>query len=100
MSGDELVKNSQSVHSFNVRSVHPGHKILENTQIINGRYLNNLDLDETRKVAVIGKLVKEKLFEDEGAVSKELNVGGTIYKVIGVFFDSGGEWEMKHPKHF
>jgi len=96
LSGDQLVKYGQSVHSFNVRSVHPGHKILENTQIINGRYLNDLDLDETRKVAVIGKLVKEKLFEEESAVGKELNIGGTIYKVIGVFFDSGGEWEMKN----
>ncbi len=97
ISSSELVKYKKNVLSLNTRSVHPGHKILENTDIINGRYLNQNDLDEYRKVAVIGKIAKKQLFgDDEEAIGKEIQIGQIVYKVIGVFYDTGGENEMKN----
>jgi hypothetical protein len=36
---------------------------------------NDLDLEENRKVMVIGKVVKEALFGDEPAVGKEIRRG-------------------------
>jgi len=95
LSGDQLIKYKHEALSFNVRSVHPGHKVLENTLMIEGRYLNDTDIEENRKVAVIGKLAKKQLFEDEEAIGKEISIGEIIYKVVGVFYDSGGESEMK-----
>ena len=95
LSGDQLIKYGKEALAFNVRSVHPGHKILENTQMIKGRYLNETDIDESRKIAVIGKLVDEELFGEEESIGKEITIGEIIYKVVGVFYDSGGENEMK-----
>ena len=95
LSGDQLIKYNKEALSFNVRSVHPGHKVLENTQMIQGRYLTDKDISEYRKIAVIGKLVKEELFGEEEAIGKEISIGEIIYKVVGVFYDSGGENEMK-----
>lgn len=96
LSGDKVVKYKDKALSYNVRSVHPGHKVLENTIIMSGRYLNDQDIVDRRKVAVIGKIIKENLFGDEDAIGAEINVGGIVYRVIGVFRDTGGEWEMRN----
>jgi hypothetical protein len=74
LSGDRTVTYGDKNLSFSIRSVHPGHKFLENTIMIKGRYLNETDLKEVRKVAVIGKIVKESLFGEEEAIGKEINV--------------------------
>jgi putative ABC transport system permease protein len=56
-----------------------------------GRKVNPLDLDENRKVVVIGTAVAERLFEkDEDPVGKEVRVKDVVMKVVGVFYDKGG----------
>ena len=54
-----------------------------------GRYINQLDIKEKKKSAVIGRLVAKDLFKGEEAVGKYINVGSTAFKVIGVFQDDG-----------
>lgn len=93
--GTKFVKYKKNVQSLNVRSVHPDHKVLENTEVFQGRYINDLDIESNRKIAVIGKVAKSLLFGDEDAIGKEIAIGKLNYKVVGVFFDSGGEDEMK-----
>ncbi len=95
LSGDQVTKYKKEALSYSVRSVHPGHKILENTVMTEGRYITEKDLAESRKVAVIGKIVKKELMGDDPAINAEISIGGIIYKVVGVFYDSGGENEMK-----
>jgi putative ABC transport system permease protein len=81
------------VASFEVRAVHPGHRYLENTSIREGRFLNPLDLSERRKVAVIGPAVVTRLFKDVNPLGEWLEIGGRMYRVVGVFEDAGGEEE-------
>ncbi|MGB0423394.1 MAG: ABC transporter permease, partial [Flavobacteriales bacterium] len=47
--------------NFGVRCVHPGHLELERSNMTNGRYINNYDVAEERKVAVLGQNVLEDL---------------------------------------
>ncbi len=65
----------------------PDHWILENITYINGRFLNDQDIKEYRKVAVMGRPVKEALFHDEDAIGKYISVDGIPFKIIGVFED-------------
>ncbi|TCP24383.1 putative ABC transport system permease protein [Tenacibaculum skagerrakense] len=81
--------------SYNLRAVHPDHQFLEKTNIIDGRYINELDLQQASKVIVIGRLVKEDLFGERPALGKQVNVNGISYKVIGVFTDDGGDNEER-----
>ena len=55
-----------------------------------GRRINPLDLDEIRKVVVIGTAVAERLF-DKGVdpVGKDVRVKDVVMKVAGVFYDKG-----------
>ncbi|MFN7117860.1 MAG: ABC transporter permease [Saprospiraceae bacterium] len=95
-SGDQTVSYDNKKLSFPVRSVHPDHQYLENTIMIEGRYINQLDIKEFRKSAVIGKIIKRDLFGEAGdAIGKEINIGGIIYKIVGVYEDTGSEDEMR-----
>jgi len=81
--------------SYGIRSTTPEHQILERTIMSNGRYLNSDDISERRKVAVIGKLVKEDLFKSQDPIGQYVSISGFSFKVIGVFKDDGNEREMR-----
>lgn len=82
-------------YNFQVRSVHPDHQILENTAIDKGRYINEIDIKDYRKSAVIGKLVAEEVFPHEEPIGKYIQIGGISFQVVGVFSDTGGDDEMR-----
>ena len=77
--------------SYDIVCCHPDYGFVENLEIINGRFLNDLDIDDYRKSTAIGIIVKEALFKDEPAVGKYIKVSGVPFKVVGVFSDIGGE---------
>ena len=82
--------------AFDVRSVHPDHQVLENTIITKGRFLNEIDIKEYRKVCVIGKIVAEDFFNDgKDPIAEYLTIKGTDYKIVGIFRDEGHESEMR-----
>ena len=81
--------------NYSVTAVHPDHQLLEKTIIDEGRYINQLDINESSKVIVIGRLIKSDLFGEKPALGKRVNVGGISYKVIGIFSDDGGDNEER-----
>jgi putative ABC transport system permease protein len=93
--GEQRVRVGDKGASFDVRSVHPGHQFLENTEIIGGRYLNDTDIAQKRKVAVIGIPVAEFLWGSTAVVGEWLEVNKVSFQVVGVFDDEGGEGELR-----
>jgi putative ABC transport system permease protein len=81
--------------SYSVRAVHPDHQYLENTKIKEGRYINQLDIDNKSKIIVIGRLVEEDLFLKTTALGKYLSLNGLQYKIVGTFEDDGGDNEER-----
>lgn len=75
--------------AFAVRSCLPDHQMLENAALIAGRFINKIDIDEFRKVCVIGIPVKKVLFPDQDPVNSFIEVDGISFKVVGVFKDPG-----------
>ncbi len=94
--GNLTISYKNEYGAFSVRAVHPDHKFLENTELVKGRFLNTVDLDKNRKVAVIGQVVKDGLFKDVEALGEYISVNGIAFKVVGVYTDSGGENEMRN----
>ena len=93
LGGQFTVSYGKVVTSFDVRSVHPGHRFLENTEITEGRYINELDVAERRKVVVIGPVAVERLFKGKSPMGEWISVKGVMFRVVGVFKDDGGESE-------
>lgn len=93
--GNLTVSYKGVTSSFNVRCVHPDHQYLEKTIVTSGRFINPLDIEEFRKVAVIGDKVKAQLFRGEPAVGRYIRVNGVPFQVVGEFTDEGGEGELE-----
>jgi putative ABC transport system permease protein len=56
-----------------------------------GRYLNDMDIREHRKVCVIGKKVYKDLFKGGGdPCGKKIRVDSTYFEVVGVDYATGG----------
>ena len=97
LSGSYLTEWEGKSLQINIRSVHPDHQYLEGTIMTDGRYFNETDIKENRKVCLIGKLSKEELMgKDMGSVvGQYLNIHGTTFKIIGEFIDKGADHEMR-----
>lgn len=80
--------------SFDIFAVSPDYKHVESLVIMEGRYLNEIDEDDFRKVVVLGRLVEEALFKGEDPVGKYIKVSGVPFKVIGTFDDPGGDRDL------
>jgi putative ABC transport system permease protein len=93
--GNLTVAYGKETSSYNVRSVHPDHQFLEKTIVTEGRFINELDLREFRKVAVIGARVKQQLFKDAAAIGEYIEVNAIPFRVVGVFTDEGSEGELE-----
>ena len=56
-----------------------------------GRYINEMDMKEHRKVCVIGKRIYKELFKEGGdPCGKSIRIDSTYYEVIGVDYASSG----------
>lgn len=96
MSGEYTIKRNNKALSFDVRSIHPGHEYLENTIMVEGRYINDQDLEKFRKVCIIGTKVQEGFFkEDEDPIGEYINIKGIDWKVVGIYTDEGHENEVR-----
>jgi putative ABC transport system permease protein len=94
VSGNFAVSHGPKSAHFDIRGVHPDHVFLEKTLITEGRFINPRDIDERRKVAVIGPLVQKALFGDEPYLGREIQIRGVIYQVVGLYDDEGGRGEL------
>lgn len=71
--------------SFNTRGCYPDYAKIEEQKILYGRYINDVDIEEDRKVCYIGKSVYEALFNPgENPLGKVIKSNGIYYRVIGV----------------
>ena len=65
-------------------------KVIE-PKLYYGRYINEMDMKEHRKVCVIGKRIYKELFKEGGdPCGKSIRIDSTYYEVIGVDYASSG----------
>lgn len=76
-------------NNFDVRGEWEGIFTVEALQCDIGRTLNPLDDEQNRKVAVIGKTVREELFGNTNPIGKHININNILFQVIGVIEFNG-----------
>ncbi|MCF6223126.1 MAG: ABC transporter permease [Flavobacteriaceae bacterium] len=65
-------------------------------KLIAGRFLNLNDIEEERKVCIIGEMVVDELFEkDEEVVGNYVEINGSFFQIIGIYREgtAGGSFE-------
>jgi putative ABC transport system permease protein len=68
---------------------------LNGEKIQTGRFINDLDMDEKRKIVVIGVRVKNVLFGDKDPIGEYIEIKGVYFKVVGVFTRKGGNGRLE-----
>ena len=89
------IKYKEKSNNYQVRAVSPGHKEAEMTIIMQGRYLNEGDITNRKKHAVIGRLVAQDLFKDKNPIGQYIFGSNHSWRVVGVFQDEGGDREER-----
>jgi putative ABC transport system permease protein len=74
----------------NVKGLLPDYAQVEAPQIRYGRYLNDMDMAQRRKVCVIGKKIYKTLFPMGGDPCVQIiRIDSTYYNVVGVDYSAG-----------
>lgn len=89
--GNTVTSYKTNYGNFFLSPCHPDYGFIKELEITKGRFLNQNDILDYRKVAVIGEKVMEELFKgaDTNAVGKYINVNGVLFQVVGIFHDFG-----------
>ena len=69
---------------FSIFGDYPVFNMIDPMNITEGRFINDIDIQEQRKVIVIGKRVTETLFDkNENTLGQYIKIQGVWFKVIG-----------------
>jgi putative ABC transport system permease protein len=93
--GNNVTRGAKAA-AFQVNGDTPAIRQVQMVNLVAGRHLNDLDLAETRKIAVVGKRVKELLFEEgDDVLGQAILIRGTYFEIVGLFESpsSGDEGE-------
>lgn len=90
-----MVKYKKESGTYSVNGAEPEEVYIENRKLLDGRYINQNDIDRRQNVAVIGRMVQRDLIKDGSPIGKDLEINGTFFNVIGVFSDDGGDWDER-----
>lgn len=87
--GLDIIYNEQKI-SGTLKGLYPEYGKIEEPLITYGRYLNDMDIQERRRVCIIGKRIYESLFPGgEDPCGKYIKINGIYYQVIGVSMSTG-----------
>ena len=81
--------------AFQIDAVNPGNQFIENCKIVKGRYINQNDINEYRKVTSIGMSIVDELYKDVEPIGTYLNLNGIPFKVVGVYSEERENEQMR-----
>ena len=93
---DAQVVRGVQYDNFGISGDFPLLDEIQKKDLISGRFINQLDINDSKKVAVISDDVYKQLFAvDENAIGQFVKINDISFKVVGVFeqgdFDFGGD---------
>ena len=93
--GGNNVSHGAKTGAFNVYGDSPDYIRISPVKITSGRYLNEQDIIERRKICVIGEEVVKLLFGKEEPIGSYITVNGINFLVVGTFspYSSGEDNE-------
>ena len=76
------ISNDQQYLSSSISGVYPNHTKINKVEMLQGRFINEIDVKESRKVLVLGNKQAKEL---KCSVGDFVNVGNFAFKVVGIY---------------
>jgi len=89
--GKQIIYHKKMVTS-SIEAVVPDYQSFDDLKIVEGRFINDLDMKEFRKVVVMADKDATPLFGNEPAVGKKVVIDKIVYTIIGIY-KSRGQWQ-------
>ena len=87
--GASVSSGNQTINATTVIGATANVGVITNTQLAAGRFVNEIDDQHHREVAVIGADLKERFFPNVDPVGKRIEIAGRPFEVIGVAMSKG-----------
>ena len=76
--------------NVSLQGARPETQEMEALQLLEGRFINKIDLDEQRKVIVISDKNRDDLFKHgERAINQQVRIDGITFTVVGIYKEDG-----------
>lgn len=80
------VKRSTNAKQYNLFGDYPIIDNVSKVKLLDGRFLNKTDIEEEKKVCIIGEKIVDELYEeDERAVGSFIEINESFFQVVGVY---------------
>ena len=84
--GDNNVVRGLKSAAYDIFGDYPDFFRIDPVTMLMGREVNNIDINDKRKVAVIGNRVRDELFNPkENPIGQYIRIRGVYFQVVGVF---------------
>lgn len=79
--------------AYQIFGDYPAYYKIDPVSMLSGRLINDKDIEDTRKVVILGQRVKELLFQNDNPIGQYIQIQGVYFQVIG-FYNSkhSGGW--------
>ncbi len=85
VNGNNVIRGLKA-GAFSIFGDFPEWNQIDPVEMLEGRFINQIDMAQKRKVAVIGNRVRDVLFEkDENPIGAYIRINGVYFQVVGVF---------------
>ncbi len=75
--------------TFDIMGAHPGMQTIEQAHIKQGRFINDVDVREVRKVVIISQIIAGELFRHgEEPIGQYVKIGSIPFLVAGIYEDA------------
>ena len=88
-------RNFAEYGTYNLIGTTPGQQVFSELDVVKGRFMDDIDGERIEKNVVIGEMVEKDLFKHESAIGKPIQLGSTMFHVVGVYNNDEGDDEER-----
>ena len=90
---DSLVVSYQNVLTSSiVRGTNADFVTVRSFKVNTGRFIENLDLQQDRQIAILGTDITERLFGNQNPLNKQIRIKNIDFKIVGVMESKGASF--------
>ena len=87
------VKRSTNAKQYNLFGDYPIIDNVSKVKLLDGRFINKTDIEEEKKVCIIGEKIVDELYEeDERAVGSFIEINESFFQVVGVYKENSSSF--------
>lgn len=88
------IKRKTNTKTYKLFGDYPTLDNVNKVKLLEGRFINSSDINEERKICIIGEKIVDELFEkDEKPVGDFLEINGSFFQIVGTYKDNGTSFE-------